>query len=604
VRWNRRDDFAGVSIVPMTTPDPTAVPDLAPAMRHFTAGQFADAERACDAILASQPDCARALHLKGAIAARRGRLDEAIELIRRATDVDHDFLDAWLDLANLLGQAKREEEALDSLQSVARLRPDPIALVRLADLLRKRGRSRDAIAHYEKAAQVSPSDISLLCRVSNALIELKEFKRAEPVARDAVRLGPGLAGPHLNLGVALHLQNRLAEAIAEYELAIRFDPTSAVTHGNLSDLLARLDRLAEAEAAARKAVELQPASTDQWSNLAAILARMDRYEDALAAARRAIELAPDNYRAHATAGLVLLMMGRMVEAWPEFEWRTHEWATPTDRKQWDGSPLNGQPIVLRSEQGFGDTIQFIRYASMVKQRGGRVLVECSPLLKDLIATAPGVDGVFAWDGDAPNVNIEVWMMSLPHYFATTPEKIPATVPYLKHDPARADRLRPFTEIPTGLKVGLIWAGNPDHLNDRNRSCPLSALAPLTQIPGVQCFNLQKGVAAERDAALAAQLGLIDLARNCNDFADLAAAMSLMDLIISVDTAPAHLAGALARPVWLLLPRAAEWRWNLDPERSRWYSTMRLFRQPSTGDWDAVIQQVASTIEDRLHSAAT
>lgn len=444
---------------------------------------------------------------------------------------------------------------------------------------------------------------------SNALLHQRQFAEAEATARRGLEQHPRDASLLLNLGAALHQQGRIEDAIASYQAAAEIAPNAAIIYSNLADALARAARLADAEAAARRAIALEPRSSVHWSNLSTVLLRQGRFEEGLTAARQAIAFDPTDDWAHGNVAVALLSMGRMdAEAWGEYEHRPNArmLANPA-RRIWDGSPLKGDAIVLREEQGFGDTIMFVRYAALLRERAGagRVIVECRPVLKALLKIATGVDEVAAWGEPSVDAAWEVPMMSLPHRFSATLSTIPTRVPYLQSDAARVGRARAALASKKAFNVGIAWAGNPNHANDRLRSCPLDALAPLA-MDGVRLVSLQKGPAAERDAAVMSKLGVVDLARDCNDFADLAALISALDLIITVDTAPAHLAGALARPTWLLLPHVAEWRWMSDREDSPWYPTMRLFRQSAFGDWSSVAQRVAAELrrraDDRLKSA--
>ena len=559
-------------------PDPSAASsDLDAVARHFAAGHWEKVERLCAQIIARNPRTPRAWHLRGAAAVKDGKTAAAIEHFRRANLADPAY---------------------------------PDALPELIKLYRKLNRPADAAACTIELARLRQDDYFLQCEAARLLVERADYVAAEAHARKAVALRPDDPNGYVNLGAALQQQNRLEEAQSAYARALAIDPDSAVTHSNLSDLYGRLGRLSDAEASARRAIALGPVNSDYHNNLATALGRQDRFEESLAAARQAIALNKDNFRAHATASLALLMLGRFAEGWPEYEWRVGAFGgAPTGRRTWDGSDLRGKSIVLRSEQGYGDAIQFIRYAPLLKeQRGaGRVLVECAPAMTELLKRADGVDEVFTWGGPTARADVELWIMSLPHRFATSVETIPAHMPYLRHDPARAERLRP--RVKDGdFNIGIVWAGNPQHMNDLQRSCPLAKLAPLTRLDGVRLCSLQKGAPAERDAGLVGELDMTDLGGACENFADLAAAMSLLDLVISVDTAPAHLAGALARPVWTMLPHVAEWRWLRERPDSPWYPTMRLFRQPGPGDWDwvvaAMVEALRRELTDRVHSPRT
>ena len=549
----------------------SAAKDFDAAMEDYAAGRWREAERACARLVARDETNARAWHLRGAAAARQGRTDEALGHISRAVAADADFAPAWLDLAQLLLALKRDAEAIDPLFHLARLHPD---------------------------------DAAVRCRLSNMLLEQNRLAAAEAVAREAIRLQPESVAAHINLGAALHRQGRLEEAIAAYGAALAAEPHNALAASNLGEALGLLGRFAEAEAAVRRAVELEPQKAAYWLNLSSVRTRTGRHEEALAAAGQASQLDPADHRARVNAGMALLTLGRWSEGLREFEFRTRSLSPcAPGRRVWNGSALGGRPIVLRAEQGFGDTIQFVRYAPLLRERfgAGRLILECPDALKRLMTSAAGVDQVLApQDARSEQADLEVYVMSLPHRFGTTPQTVPADVPYLRARPQDVDRLRPLVGTGNALRVGLVWAGNPAQADDRRRSCALATLAPLLEVAGVEFFSLQKGAAADLDGDMIRRLGLRDLGSACTDLADLAAAMKMMDLIISVCTAPAHLAGALALPVWTLLPHVADWRWLLGRSDTPWYPTMRLFRQPAHGDWGAVVRDVYEAL--RVHLA--
>jgi Flp pilus assembly protein TadD len=451
---------------------------------------------------------------------------------------------------------------------------------------------------------VSESDPELAQAIEHfnrgrALEQRNRLEEAILSYRQAIALKPGLVAGHLNLGVVLYKTGQNEAAAAALKQATTLDPKSALAHSNLGMILEVLNRLDEAESATRRAHELAPDNVTFACNYAIVLGRLQRYAEALPILQRAIQLDPSDAFAHALAGLALLNLGELRQGWKEFEWRDRRWNTRRLAPlTWDGSPLDGKTIILRAEQGLGDTIQFVRYAPMVHdQRGGRVWIECQPQLKDLLKTVHGVEAVYSTQEAVPPADFEIWMMSLADRFQTTVQTIPAAVPYVRHDPARTQKFRAAIGAETGLKVGLVWRGNPNHPDDRLRSMPFATLAPLMLVPAVRLFSLQKDAAPNSPA-------LPDLARLCDDFADLATAMSLMDLVITVDTAPAHLAGALGKPVWTLLANPPEWRWMEQRADSPWYPTMRLFRQSTPGDWSGVVRDVAAALADRVNSNGT
>lgn len=508
-----------------------------------------------------------------------------------------------LAIGHLRGKRWSEAEAA-CVQILARERENAAAWQILARAAAQQGRHQEALSALRNLAQLVPSDAGVRAQLSNELLVVGDLPSAETEARRAISLDARSVPAHINLGVALHHQGRMAEAVQAYRSALALNSESALAHSNLSDALVHLDQLNEAAESARRAVEVDPTRVGFWMNLTSALMKLDRPQDALVAARRAVELEPADHRPHVNAGMALLALGNWSEGWAEFEHRREEFSTQLrTRRMWDGRPLQGRPILLHGEQGFGDTIQFIRYAPLLRERcgAGRIVLECRPPLVELMRTAAGVDEVIDTDAPTPpDVEEEVFVMSLPHRLGTTIADVPADVPYLRVNEQTVARLRPHVRDDGKLRVGLVWAGNPQHVDDRRRSCPVAALRPVTQRAAVQSYSLQRGPAAERDARAAKELGMIDLAARCEDFADLAAAISLLDVVVSVDTAPAHLAGALGMRGFVLLPFAAEWRWMQKRSDSPWYPTLELIRQTSHDDWAGVVAHLVGAL-DRLHS---
>ena len=296
-------------------------------------------------------------------------------------------------------------------------------------------------------------------------------------------------------------------------------------------------------------------------------------------------------------------MGRFEQGWPGYEWRwkCKEFGSlpPFHPPLWDGSPLDGRTILVHAEQGLGDTLQFIRYAPLVHQRGGRVILVCQPPLIGLLTRSPGVERLVAQGEALPDYDVHVPLMSLPGLLGTTLESVPADVPYLDAEPQLVEAWRHRLGSYPGFKVGIVWQGNPKFRLDRRRSIPLAQFAPLARVPGVHLFSLQKGPGAEQLAAVTDRFPVTDLGRRLDDFMDTAAVLKNLDLVISVDTAIAHLAGALGIPVWVALPFVPDWRWLMDREDSPWYPTMRLFRQARPGQWEDVFQRIAEALQRRL-----
>ncbi len=320
----------------------------------------------------------------------------------------------------------------------------------------------------------------------------------------------------------------------------------------------------------------------------------------------ALRLKPDYAEAHTNLSYAHYFQGDFESWWFEYEWRwkCRSCLPPAfPPPYWDGSSLEGKRILLFVEQGLGDTIQFIRYAPLVKQRGATVALQCQPSMLRLLATCEGIDQIVPKGVDPPAADVRIPLMSLPRVFRTTLANIPAQVPYLSVDPELCMRWRQPLEQVDGFKVGIAWQGNPDHLRDQQRSAPLVAFEPLAKIPGVRLVSLQQGIGRAQLPELAGPMGVLDLSDRVEDFADTAALVSNLDLVISVDTSVAHLAGAMGVPVWVAIQLLPEWRWMLEREDSPWYPTMRLFRQRSWGDWAGVFERMAETLRQLVRGHA-
>jgi len=359
----------------------------------------------------------------------------------------------------------------------------------------------------------------------------------------------------------------------------------------------------ETASACREVVALDPAHAEAHELLGCCLELLGDRAGAISAFDSALRINPEFVSAHCNRGLVLLSMGDYTRGWEEFEWR---WKRPElqtlrtmfSREWWDGSDLSGRTILLFAEQGFGDAIQFIRYAPIVAGTGARVVVDCHPPLKALFRQVAGVAKVLENDAEIERYDLCCPLMSLPRLLGTTLNTVPDDVPYLV---ASAECVRKWREKAVSavktLRVGLVWASNPDTGYAWHKSMPLDMFAPLAQIAGVTFYSLQTGLPSGHAAQLSPGLDLVDLTGGLDDFSETAGLISNLDLIISVDTAVAHLAGALGNTVWTLLPRHADWRWRIEGHDSPWYPTMRLFRQRVEGDWSEVVEQLVTALRE-------
>nr|WP_315394669.1 tetratricopeptide repeat protein [uncultured Duganella sp.] len=424
---------------------------------------------------------------------------------------------------------------------------------------------------------------------------------AEECFWQAIALQPEHAGARANLGYVKELRGQLLEAEFHYLHAIALLPDSPQLYLNLGVLLQKARRFDESEAAARMALELAPESPSAWSQLGVALACVKREREAEECYRRALEIDEDYSRAQFNLAYILLRQGRFADGWPllESRWHFDSLAQPFNCPPWEGQPLAGKSVVIVSEAGQGDMIHFCRYAALLKDAGAaRVAVACPPGLRRLMAGLSGVDEVYVQQGALPASGWDFWThpMRLPALFGTDLASIPSSTPYISVDP-EAVRYWGGMVPGQGLRVGLAWKGNPLFENDAERSLPsLHTLAPLAGAGGLHFVSLQKGDSEDEALTPPAGMALQALAPRLQDFADTAGVIANLDLVISVDTAVAHLAGALGKPVWLLLPdHRCDWRWMAERGDTPWYPSMRLFRQPPGGGWAAVVAEVVSAL---------
>jgi cytochrome c-type biogenesis protein CcmH/NrfG len=431
------------------------------------------------------------------------------------------------------------------------------------------------------------------------------LRQAEEAYRQILARQPNHADAIHNLGVISLQSGRNDAAVQLIRQAIAINPNYPEAHSNLGNVLADMDRLDEAIAAYRQAIALNPGLAEAHNNLGNALREKGQSGEAVAAFRRAIAINPDFPEAHRNLSLALLLDGDFQAGWEEYEWR---WkckdiapARKFAQERWDGGPLEGRTILLHAAQGFGDSIQCIRYLPLVRERGARIIIECYSELERLFEPIAGECQLVVRGQPLPAFDLHCPMESLPRAFRTNLTNIPQSVPYLHADAEEAGKWhRRLADVGGDVKVGLAWGGNPIHKNDRNRSMKLVNLAPLGQAAGVKFFSLQKGAPAAEAKSPPPGLELVDWTEELGDLADTAALIANLDLVIAVDTVVVHLAGAMGKPVWTLLPFIPAWRWLLGRQDSPWYPTMRLFRQERRGDWDGVVRQAAEALADWTH----
>jgi tetratricopeptide (TPR) repeat protein len=532
------------------------------AVGYFQAGDLASAGDVCRKILRKQPKNSHVLHFLGILYYQNRDYDAAINALKKSLHINPSDAEAWYNIGRAYEGKELIEEAIQSYKSTLRIKPSFVdAYINLGNLLQKNGQPDEAIFHYQRAAE----------------------------------LNPGHAGVFYNLGVMFQEMDRLDEAISAFQRAIRLNPRYEDAYHDLGYVFHLKRQPMEAIASYRKAIEINRYMFDAYNNLGRVYQELGQIDDAVSYYRKSLEINPDFVEAHCNLAMALLLTGHYTEGWTEYEWRRrlqdrsrYEFVQPV----WDGSDISGKTIFLYAEQGFGDTIQFVRFAPLVAERGARVIIECQKELKSLIQQVRGVHSVVTREDTLPEFDLHCPLLSLPLVFNTTPENIPAKIPYVApntimlqkwSDEVKNDHAR--------LKAGIVWSGNPKYKADQFRSIPLESFLQLWKIAGIGYYSLQKGEASSQVKKLSEKFKLIDYADEIQDFSDTAALIKNLDLVICVDTAVAHLAGALGKPVWTLLPFNPDWRWMLNREDSPWYPTMRLFRQLSPGDWGSVMDNV-------------
>jgi Tetratricopeptide repeat len=413
---------------------------------------------------------------------------------------------------------------------------------------------------------------------------------------------PRHAQARLNRGLALAAVGRHQEAVADFEAALAMSPANPAAHYNRGVSLFSLGRYADAVAAYDRALSIASEHVKALNNRGLALQALNRHHDALASYARALELRKDYADAHFHQALALLTIGEFRRGFEKYEWRWRRTGMPAHgrgygRPLWLGEyPLQGRTILLHAEQGLGDTIQFARYVPLLARAGGKVVLEVQPELKALVGQIAGAAAVVARGEPLPAFDVHCPLGSLPLALKTEPATIPAEGPYLRADDVHIVKWRVRLEALGRPRVAVAWSGNAQHMNDRNRSIPLSGLAPLWSVGSVHFVSVQRELRDGDAELLAREPHVTQIGTELDDFADTAAVAALLDLVITVDTSVAHLAGAMGRPVWILVPFSPDWRWTLSGETSRWYPTARLFRQPSLGDWTSVIERLRSELQ--------
>jgi tetratricopeptide (TPR) repeat protein len=538
------------------------------------------------------------------------RFDEALASYDRALALRPNFVEALYNRGNLLRELKRFDEALASYDRALALRPNFIeALQNRGHALEQLKRFEEALASYDRALALRPNFVEALFNRGNALRQLKRFEEALASYDPALALRPEHAEALSNRGLIFHELKRFDEALASYDRALALRPNFVEARYNRGVTLTELKRFDEALASHDRVLAERPDFIEALQHQGHTLEQLKRFDEALASYDRALAERPDHADAHFSEALCRLKIGDFDRGWEKYEWR---WETEVQRPAkrsftqplWLGQEeIAGKTILLHAEQGLGDTIQFCRYVPLVAARGVRVVLEVQKSLQELMSSLDGVAHIMSRGDPLPDFDLQCPLLSLPLAFRTQLETIPSAVPYLRASPQALNNWERRLGPRDRPRIGLVWSGNPNPINpgDHIRSIGFNSFLSLLDI-NATFVSLQKDVRAADAMVLKDRSDLLHFGDELSTFSDTAALISNLDLVISVDTSVAHLAGALGKPVWVLLSFLGDWRWLLDREDSPWYPTARLFRQDATRAWDNVIARVHAALHDFVQSS--
>jgi tetratricopeptide (TPR) repeat protein len=573
-------------------------------LQHQQAGRLEHAQSLCRSIITDHPEQAGVWHLLGLLTYQLGQLEEARQFFSRALAIHPGNAECHSNLGVVLLASGDATASADACRRALALEPNFVeALANLGNALAHLGQFDDAIDAYRRALALRPAFPEALNNLGNALKARGHAPDANSAYRQAIALHPQYADAHFNLGTVLLDAGDLAGAIEAFERALKLRPDYREALLYLATAFDRDGRYHDQIETYRRAIALRPDDAEALTFLGKALRETRRIDEAMPQLRRAIELQPDNADAHLNLAYALLAGGQWPEGWREYEWRQRLVAAQprSDIPVWRGEDLGGRRILIRAEQGFGDVIQFSRYLPLVAARGGRVVFECYPELQRLLPQLLGIEQFLTKPEQAVDVDLQIPLLSLPMVFGTTPDTVPRDVPYLRSDPELTGAWQArFDRTDRRFKVGIVWAGSRTHRMDRERSIPPRELAVLADIPDVRWVSVQK-----RDATTSGNerppLELTDWTDQLHDFADTAALLANLDLLITIDSAPAHLAGAMGKPVWVLLSTASDFRWMLGRDDSPWYPSMRLLRQSHRGDWAELLSRAAWQLKELFDS---
>lgn len=573
-----------------------ATDSFAAAWSLYTQGQVSQAEQAFTKLVQAHPGWGEALHMRGVCLLQLKQHGAALPALQSAAQYTPQDPSVHSNLGLVLRALHRHAEALAAYDKALQLKPDfAQAWANRGNALRDMGQGNEAIASYQQALQCQPHYAQAWHGLGLAFGDVKRWTDSLAAFDAALAQKPDYAVAYMDRGNTLREMERVPEALQSYERALQLHPQYAQAWSNRGVVLKRLGRMDDAAASYERAITLDAGFVDAIVNYATLLKDMMRVPAAVAMNERALALDPDNSGAHLNLAICHLVTGNWGPGWQHYEWR---WKTDQlkdgvrtfAQAQWRGESLQGKTILLHAEQGLGDTLQFCRFTQVLAARGARVLLEVQAPLLALLAPLPGVHGLIARGQNLPAFDLHCPLLSVPLALGLTLEKIPQAQAYLQADAALAHTWAAKVGTASVLRVGVVWSGRPEHKNDHNRSIPLAEFRCVFR-PEHRYHCLQKEFRPADVQTLSTCSDVAMWDSELHSFSDTAALIASMDLVVSVDTSVAHLAAAMGKPVWLLLPFSPDWRWVVGRDDSPWYPRMRLFRQPDTGHWAPVLAQI-------------
>lgn len=578
---------------------------LRTAIRFHQEGDIEQAEQCYREVLEREPNQALALHSLGLIAYDQGEYEDAEEFVHQAISADPDSAIQYNTIGVIYDALQQADKAIHAYQEAIRRNADYAdAYKNLAQAHKLQGRTEAALQNYQEAVRTAPQAVHILVEYGDTLRQVGRLAEATVQYHQALALQPNQPEIHNSLGLCLKEQQCFLEAAQALQQALEQDPDNIAFLSNLASIQQEQGDLNAALVTCQKLMRLYPNAPESVYNFACVLRDLGRLDEAIHNNQRAIELNPDMAAAHWNLAVCFLLAGRFAEGWEKFGWRRRVGylkSYPHNHMQpaWDGRRFDGQRLFVHCEQGLGDAIQFARFLPLVKERGGTVILGVWPALHALFDSLPGVDELIEIDWNtypAVEADLVTSLLDLPARLLITPDRLGMDQPYLSADPKRvAHWQQQFTG--SQRKIGLVWAGSPHHINDRRRSCGVDLAEKLTGIPGIQLYGLQRQCTDLQTRDTLERLNIPNLGDSLRDMADTAAAIANLDLVISVDTGVLHLAAALGKPTWGLIPYAPDWRWMRDREDSPWYPQLRLFRQQEPGNWSEVFARVATALQE-------